>query len=150
MEDFLYRVRSAMMLQPNQFALFFTVALLAITAYFLLGSVPLLILKHDNPVDSSFIRSFYITYFRMAFVAAVGTAASYALASRTGFAVGAAAIATLTLVLRARLIPRMDRLGIQIQGQDALAIPEFRRIHKSAILINTVQLGAILGSLGSF
>jgi hypothetical protein len=80
----------------------------------------------------------------------VGTAASYALASRTGFAVGAAAIATLTLVLRARLIPRMDRLGIQIQGQDALAIPEFRRIHKSAILINTVQLGAILGSLGSF
>jgi hypothetical protein len=61
------------MLQPNQFALFFTVALLAITAYFLLGSVPLLILKHDNPVDSRFIRSFYITYFRMAFVAAVGT-----------------------------------------------------------------------------
>ena len=56
----------------------------------------------------------------------------------------------LTLVLRARLIPRMDRLGIQIQGQDALAIPEFRKIHKSAILINTVQLGAILGSLGSF
>ena len=133
------------MLQPNQFALFFTVALLAITAYFLLGSVPLLILKHDNPVDSRFIRSFYITYFRMAFVAAVGTAASYALASRTGFAVGAAAIATLTLVLRARLIPRMDRLGIQIQGQDAIAIPEFRRIHKSAILINTVQLGASTG-----
>ena len=50
MEDFLYLVRSAMMLQPNQFALLFTVALLAITAYFLLGSVPLLILKHDNPV----------------------------------------------------------------------------------------------------
>jgi UDP-N-acetylmuramyl pentapeptide phosphotransferase/UDP-N-acetylglucosamine-1-phosphate transferase len=139
-----------MMLQPNQFALFFTVALLAITAYFLLGSVPLLILKHDNPVDSSFIRSFYITYFRLAFVAALGTTASNALAGRTGFAFGAAAIATLTLVLRARLIPRMDRLGIQIQGQDALAIPEFRRIHKSAILINTVQLGAILGSLGSF
>lgn len=138
------------MLQPNQFALFFTVALLAITAYFLLGSVPLLILKHDNPVDSSFIRSFYITYFRLAFVAALGTTASNALAGRTGFAFGAAAIATLTLVLRARLIPRMDRLGIQIQGQDALAIPEFRRIHKSAILINTVQLGAILGSLGSF
>ena len=139
-----------MMLQPNQFALFFTVALLAITAYFLLGSVPLLILKHDNPVDSSFIRSFYITYFRLAFVAALGTTASNALAGRTGFAFGAAAIATLTLVLRARLIPRMDRLGIQIQGQDAIAIPEFRRIHKSAILINTVQLGAILGSLGSF
>ena len=123
MEEFLYPVRSAMMLQPNQFALFFTVALLAITAYFLLGSVPLLILKHDNPVDSRFIRSFYITYFRMAFVAAVGTAASYALASRTGFAVGAAAIATLTLVLRARLIPRDSQVGDFDQHRSARRHP---------------------------
>lgn len=138
------------MLQPNQFALLFTVALLAITAYFLLGSVPLLILKHDNPVDARFIRSFYITYFRMALVAALGTAASYAMAARLPFAIGAAAIALLTLVLRARLIPRMDQLGAKIQGDDALAIPEFRKIHKSAIWINTAQLAAILGSLGSF
>ena len=58
--------------------------------------------------------------------------------------------AVLTLLLRARLIPRMDQLGAQIQGDDALAIPEFRKIHKSAIWINTVQLAAILGSLGSF
>ncbi len=139
-----------MLLQPNQFALLFTVALLAITAYFLLGSVPLLILKHDNPVDSRFIRSFYITYFRMAFVAAVGTAASYAMAARLPFAAGAAAIAILTLVLRAHLIPRMDQLGSRIQGDEPLAIPEFRKMHKSAILINTVQLMAILGSLGLF
>lgn len=138
------------MLTPNQFALFFTVALLAVTAYFLLGSVPLLILKHDNPVDSSFIRSFYLTYFRLAFIAAMGTAASYAMASRPAFAAAATAIAALTPVLRARLIPRMDQLGAQIQGQDALAIPAFRRIHKSAILINTVQLAAVLGSLGTF
>lgn len=138
------------MLTPNQFALFFTVALLAVTAYFLLGSVPLLILKHDNPVDSSFIRSFYLTYFRLAFIAAMATAASYAMASRPAFAAAAMAIAALTLVLRARLIPRMDQLGAQIQGQDALAIPAFRRIHKSAILINTVQLAAVLGSLGTF
>jgi hypothetical protein len=138
------------MLQPNQFALFFTVALLAVTTYFLLGSVPLLILKHDNPIDSRFIRSFYITYFRMAIVAAIGTTASYALAGRAGFAIGAAGIASLTLILRTRLIPRMDRLGQQIQGADPLAIPEFRKIHKSAILINIAQLAAIVSSLGSF
>ncbi len=138
------------MLQPNQFALFFTVALLAVTTYFLLGSVPLLILKHDNPIDSRFIRSFYITYFRIAIVAAIGTTASYALAGRAGFAIGAAGIASLTLILRTRLIPRMDRLGQQIQGADPLAIPEFRKIHKSAILINTAQLAAIVSSLGSF
>lgn len=138
------------MLQPNQFALFFTVVLLAVTLYFLLGSVPLLILQHDNPVDARFIRSFYITYFRMAIVAAVGTVASYAAAGRLALALGAGVIAALTWLLRRRLIPRMDQLGAQIQGDDPLVIPAFRRIHQSAILINTTQLAAIVGSLFTF
>ena len=139
-----------MLLQPNQVALFFTVALLAITAYFLLGSVPLLVLKHDDPVDARFIRSFYITYFKIALIVAVATSASYAVAGRPAFAAGAATIAMLTLVLRGKLIPRMDLLGTQIQANDAVAIPAFRKIHRSAILINLAQLAAILGSLGSF
>ena len=50
-----------MTLQPQMLALLFTVILLAVTTYFLLGSIPLLTLKHDNPMDSRFIRSFYIT-----------------------------------------------------------------------------------------
>ncbi len=137
-----------MLLQPSTIALFFTVALLAVTAYFLLGSVPLLTLKHDNPVDARFIRSFYTTYYRIAFVAAVGTTVSYAMAGRPAFAVGAAAIVILTGVLYKRFIPLMDQLAPQILAKDTEAIPAFRKIHKSAILINTTQLLAILGSLG--
>jgi hypothetical protein len=137
-----------MLLQPHAVALFFTVALLAVTAYFLLGSVPLLVLKHDNPVDARFIRSFYLTYYRIALVAAVGTAISYALAGRPAFAAGAGGIAALTLVLRGKFIPMMDQLAPQIQTREIMAIPAFRKIHKSAILINTSQLLAILGSLG--
>ena len=137
-----------MLLQPHAMALFFTVALLAVTAYFLLGSVPLLVLKHDNPVDARFIRSFYLTYYRIALVAAVGTAISYALAGRPAFAAGAGGIAALTLVLRGKFIPMMDQLAPQIQTREIMAIPAFRKIHKSAILINTTQLLAILGSLG--
>jgi hypothetical protein len=137
-----------MTLPPQTIALFFTVILLAVTAYFLLGSVPLLVLKHDNPVDARFIRSFYITYYRIALIAALGTALCYALAGRTTLAVGAAGIAALTLLLRARFIPMMAHLAPQIQANEALAIPAFRQLHKSAILINTGQLLAILGSLG--
>jgi hypothetical protein len=139
---------STMVLQPQNIALFFTVALLAVTAYFLLGSIPLLTLKHDNPVDARFIRSFYITYYKIALTTAVGTTISYALAGRPAFAIGAAAIATLTLVLRNQFIPRMDQLAPQILADEVEAIPAFRKIHKSAILINTTQLLAILGSLG--
>jgi hypothetical protein len=137
-----------MLLQPQTIALFFTVALLAITAYFLLGSVPLLTLRHDNPMDARFIRSFYITYYRIAFVAAAGTTVSYMLAGRPAFATGAAMIAILTLLLRNKFIPMMDLLAPQIVAKQLDAIPAFRKIHKSAILINTSQLLAILGSLG--
>lgn len=137
-----------MLLQAQTIALFFTVVLLAVTAYFLLGSVPLLTLRHDNPLDARFIRSFYVTYHRIALVAAVGTALSYALAGRPAFATGAAGIAALTLVLRNKFIPMMDQLAPLIVAQKEAAIPAFRQIHTSAILINTCQLLAILGSLG--
>ena len=53
-------------------ALFFTVALLVASAYFLFGGLPLLILQHDTPKDSRFIRGFFDTYY----LAAMATAAA--------------------------------------------------------------------------
>lgn len=138
------------MLPAHLFALFFTVALMAITAYFLLGSVPLLTLKHDNPIDGPFVRSFYITYFKMAFVVALATAVSYGLAGRPVFAVGATAIAALTWWVRFHFVPRMDQLSADIQAQGPDKVPDFHVIHKKAILINTTQLMTILCSLGFF
>jgi hypothetical protein len=135
------------MLNANHAALFFTVAMLAVTTYFLLGSIPLLILKHDNTMDAKFIRSFYITYFKFAIVVAMGGTFCYVLAARPLLALGAAAIATLTLILRYKFIPQMDQLGAAIQGNNLMAIPDFRKIHKTAIYINTTQLLTLLGSL---
>jgi hypothetical protein len=43
----------------------------------------------------------------------------------------------------------MDQLDPQIQARDDSAIPEFRNIHKSAILINLCQLVVIVGSLAA-
>ena len=63
-------------------ALFFTVLLLVTTAYFLMGGLPLLILKHDTPVDAGFIRGFFDVYYKAAFFAASGACLSYALWGR--------------------------------------------------------------------
>ena len=97
----------------NNAALFFTVAMLMVTAYFLLGSVPLLVLKHDNPVDAKFIRAFYNMYYRLAFVTTLGAAISYALSGRPMFALGAAANAVLVL---AQVI---GDLHLRVGGDDA-------------------------------
>ena len=134
----------------NNAALFFTVAMLMVTAYFLLGSVPLLVLKHDNPVDAKFIRAFYNMYYRLAFVTTLGAAISYALSGRPMFALGAAANAVLVWVLRGQFIPRMVALESRIKTEDMMAIPAFRQMHKTALGINLAQLVTIVASLGAF
>lgn len=128
-------------------ALCFTVALLVTTAYFIMGSVPLLVLKHDTPLDARFVRGFFNIYYVAAFVTATATAISFAFAGRPGLAAGAAALAVIAVVLRKKIIPKMDSLGAQIQSNYMDAIPGFRRTHIAAILINVAQLVAIVWSL---
>ena len=128
-------------------ALIFTVALLVTTAYFLMGSVPLLILKHDTPMDSGFVRGFFNTYYLAAAFTASATAVSYALAGRPAVATAAAALALLAAILRRQVIPKMDSLRARIQGGESAAISWFRRIHAAAILVNLAQLVLIVWSL---
>lgn len=131
-------------------ALFFTVAMLVTTAYFLLGSVPLLILKHDTPLDSRFVRGFFNLYYVAAMFTASAAALSYGLAGRLVFAAGAAAFALLATMLRRRVIPKFDSLREEIQIRGTDAIPGFRRTHVFAILVNLVQLVLIVSSLAVF
>ena len=131
-------------------ALFFTVALLVTTAYFFLGSVPLLILKHDTPKDSRFVRSFFNIYYLAATFTATGAAAGYAFAGRLVFAGGAAGLALLATLLRRQVIQEMDSLGAKIQPSGTEAIRAFRRTHSFAILVNLAQLVLIIWSLTFF
>lgn len=135
---------------PIHFALFFTVALLVITAYFMMGALPLLILKHDTPLDSRFIRGFFNTYYRAAMFAAAGAAGSYAVWGRPVFALGAAALAVAAVVLRRRIIPTMDHVGALIQTSDAGAVARFRNLHRTAIGVNLTQLVLVVWSLTTF
>ena len=128
-------------------SLFFTVVMLVITAYFLMGGLPLLVLKHDTPLDASFIRSFFNIYYKVAICTAIGASVSYALWGRLAFAVGAVAIALVTDGLRRSFIPAMEQIGTQIQASHASAIQKFRRVHSAALLINLAQLGVVVWSI---
>lgn len=121
-------------------AFIFTVALLVFTAYFLLGGLPLLVLKHDVPLDARFVRAFFNVYYKVAFWAAVGAAVSYALWGRFAFAIGAAAIAVVVAVLRKHFLRAMEEIGGQIGGDDMEPVRRFRRMHAAALLINVALL----------
>lgn len=121
-------------------AFIFTVALLFFTAYFLLGGLPLLVLKHDVPLDARFVRAFFDAYYRLAFWAAIGAAVSYAAWGRVAFAVGAALIALVVGVLRKHFLQSMEEIGTQIDGSDTPPLRRFRRMHGVALLINLALL----------
>lgn len=128
-------------------AFVFTVALLVTTAYFLLGGLPLLVLKHDVPLDARFVRGFFSVYYRAAFWTTLGASISFALWGRLAFAVGAAMIAAITVLLRRHLLDAMQRLGDQIAASDEAAIGHFRRVHAAALGVNGVQLVVLVWGL---
>jgi len=125
-------------------AFIFTVALLVTTAYFLMGGLPLLVLKHDVPLDARFIRGFFRVYYRAGFWTATGACISFALWGRPAFAAGAALIAAVTTLMRRYLLEAMHRLGERIEASEAAAVRNFRRVHATALSINLAQLCVVV------
>lgn len=128
-------------------ALCSTVLLMVTTGYFVLGSIPLLVLKHDTPLDARFVRGFFNLYYVAAFATATVTAASLALAGYFVLSMGAAVMALLAVGLRKMIIPKMELLGAQIQAGSLESVPGFRRIHIFAISLNVVQMVVIVSCL---
>jgi hypothetical protein len=131
-------------------ALVFTVALLVTTAYFLMGGLPLLVLDHQTSLDARFVRGFFNLYYKAAFVTAVGAALSFAALGRLPFAIGAALLALMVVLIRRRLIAAMDALGAQIQSSAPQAIQRFRQMHGVALGINLLQLVVLVWALTKF
>lgn len=128
-------------------ALLATIPLLMCMGYFFMGSLPLLVLKYDTPMDARFVRGFFNTYYVAVLFAAPIAALAHALNGQSGFAAGVVAIGVLALVLRKFLLPHMDGLRHRIESEDATAITEFRRIHVGGMVLNFVQLVLLIGGL---
>jgi hypothetical protein len=126
---------------------FFTIVLLGATFYFLLGGLPLLVLKHDTPLDARFIRSFFGLNYTVLFFASLGAIICYAFWGRPAFALGALAIAILATVIRKSLIQIMLRLDDLIQANDCRAVDNFRRVHGLLLFLNFFLLMILLWSI---
>src|SRR5689334_13982740 len=124
-------------------ALFSSVALLFVLLVFTLATVPLLVLRHDTPLDGGVIRKlFSLGYLAVAILAAV-CAVIYALGPQVPFAAGLACMAVLALLLRRWVLERMDGLVRGMAGGGAAAVSRFRRLHLTGIALNVLQLGVV-------
>ncbi len=132
---------------PIVIALMATVVLLVWMGFFMMGSLPLLVLKHDTALDSRFIRGLFDVYYLAVMPTASAAACGYAVAGKPLFALGMALIAGLAFAQRRWLvIPRMDRLRDTMPAIDASAV-QFRRLHVVGMVVNAVQLGTVAWAL---
>src|SRR6187431_1894244 len=103
-------------------ALIATVASLVWVGFFMLGSLPLLVLKHDTPLDARFIRGLFNVYYTaIMFTAAVG-AVSYAFNGRLEFAFAAALVTAVGVAGRYGVVRQMDVLRASMSAEDTAGI----------------------------
>jgi hypothetical protein len=131
-------------------ALFSTIPLMMCMGYFFMGSLPLLVLKHDTPMDSRFIRGFFNTYYIAIVCTATVPTISYALMGQLAFSVSMGAIAALAFFLRKVVLSHMDGLRIRIESEDSTAAADFRHIHIAGMVINFIQLVVLVWGLFHF
>jgi hypothetical protein len=132
---------------PIVISLAATVALLVWMGFFMMGSLPLLVLKHDTPLDSRFIRGLFNVYYVAVIMTGSAAALSFAWSGKPAFALGMASIAALAFALRRWvIIPRMDLLRHTIPAADA-SIFQFRRLHIAGMMLNAAQLGTVAWAL---
>jgi len=128
---------------PKTIALVSTVLLLMSLGFSVLGSTPLLILKHDVAMDSRVVRQvFHYCYRLVTVVAAVGSAA-YAFVGRPVLSVAIGAVAVVAIAMHHWLLTRMDSLRATMHDGDAAALAHFRKLHITGIAVNATQLVAM-------
>ncbi len=128
---------------PKALALVSTVLLLMSMAFFLLGTIPLLILKHNEPMDSRVVRQVFHYCYRIVTVFALAACLGQSLMDHTLLAATAGGIAILALVLHRVVLDRMDAHRTTMHAGDQVALRRFRQTHVASIALNAMQLATI-------
>ena len=123
------------------------VILLVWMGFFMLGSLPLMILKHDTPLDARFIRGLFDVYYKAVMVVAAAGTLSHALAQRPATAAGMGVVALVAFCSRRAILSRMDHLRSTMTATDTAGIRRFRKLHALGMSLNVAQLLVICAAL---
>lgn len=128
---------------PKTIAIVSTVLLLMSLGFSVLGSTPLLILKHDVAMDSRVIRQVFHYCYRLVTVVALVGSTAYAFAGRPLLSIAIGCVAVVAIAMHHWLLTRMDTLRTTMHDGDAAALARFRKLHVTGIAVNATQLVAM-------
>ena len=128
---------------PKALALVSTVLLLMALGFSVLGTTPLLILKHRVAMDSRVIRQVFHYCYRLVAVLATAASIGYALTGQPALSMGMGCVALLAMAVRRWMLARMDVLRTTMHDGDTDAIRRFRKLHVAGIALNLTQLASV-------
>jgi hypothetical protein len=123
------------------------VVLLFPMGIFMLASPPLLILKHDTPLDGRFIRGLFNLYYVALMTIGVTAAVGCAVFGQRVVALAMGGLVIFVFGIRRWVISKMDTLRGAMAGGDSSAVPRFRRLHIAGMIVNMVQFGTVAWGL---
>ena len=136
-----------MSVPPDALALYAAVILLLPMGCFFLSSPIFLLVGLEVPEVTQLLRGMFNGYFLVVGIAGLIAMVLFAAAGRPVFAVGAIAIAGFAIAVRRWLLQRMDA-GLQARDAGApFAVRQLRVLHMKSMLINAVQLAAVVASV---
>ena len=128
-------------------ALVSTVLLLMSLGFSVLGTTPLLILKHKLPMDSRVVRQVFHYCYRLVTVVAIAASIGHGLAGRPLLCACTGGIALVALALHRWMLTRMDAVRVTMHDGDRQALRRFRELHVAGIALNVTQLAALVWAI---
>ncbi|CAN1487929.1 hypothetical protein MCEMSEM23_00101 [Rhabdaerophilaceae bacterium] len=132
---------------PKILSLVLTVLLLGWMFYFFVGTLPLLILKHEDPADWRMVRGFFNIHYLVLMGFAVLDSFNSILAGRIVLGSATACIALFGFIARTTIVPRMDGLRTTLGGGNVMALRSFRRLHIVGLALNILVLASFVTAL---
>lgn len=121
-----------------------TVGMLFSMGLLMFATPPLLVLKHDTPRDSLFIRGVFNLFYNASIAAGIAATIAFAISGNIGISASLGAVTVLSLLVRNTILGRMDALRTRLAEGDQGAVSPFRRTHVYAMGVNLAQLAAVV------
>ena len=132
---------------PDFVQLYAIVIVLFSLLYFSFATIPFLFVRLDVPEVSRLFRGLFDGYFWMVGCTAFVATAVFAASGRMGFTTEMLLLAATAMVVRRRVLQRIDMQQSAWQSGDSAAMRRLRLIHWGGMLANNLVVGTVAGSV---
>jgi hypothetical protein len=123
------------------------VILLFPMGFFLMSSPAFLLVKLDIAEVAQLLRGVIWAYLFMVGIAGIIAAIVFAVTGHPVFVVGVGAIAAFAIIVRPLLLERWDTLLRARDAGEPCAVRRLRQLHWGTMVMNMIQLGAVVSSI---